>query len=147
LIRISFVISGGLIVEENNNGTILLTAEIVSSYLSNNAMQAGDIPALIKSVHKALVEAEAGAQEPERPVHEPVVSVRSSIKPEHLVCLECGAKQKTLKRHLMSSHGLTPAEYKDRYNLPADYPMVAPDYAKQRSKLAKKIGLGRKRAG
>ena len=132
--------------EENNNGTILLTAEIVSSYLSNNAMQAGDIPALIKSVHKALIEAETSAIEPEKPVHEPVVSVRASIKPDHLVCLECGAKQKTLKRHLMSSHGLSPAEYKDRYNLPADYSLVAPDYAKQRSKLAKKLGLGKKRA-
>jgi predicted transcriptional regulator len=132
--------------EENNNGTILLTAEIVSSYLSNNAMQAGDIPALINSVHKALIEAETSAIEPEKPVHEPVVSVRASIKPDHLVCLECGAKQKTLKRHLMSSHGLSPAEYKDRYNLPADYSLVAPDYAKQRSKLAKKLGLGKKRA-
>ena len=133
--------------EENNNSMIMLTTEIVSSYLSNNAMQAGDIPALIKSVHKALVEAEAGTQEPEKPVHEPVVSVRASIKPDHLVCLECGAKQKTLKRHLNSAHGLSPADYKDRYNLPADYPLVAADYAKQRSKLAKKIGLGRKRAG
>jgi predicted transcriptional regulator len=133
--------------EEGNNSTIMLTAEIVSSYLSNNAMQAGDIPGLIKSVHKALVEAESGTQEPEKQVHEPVVSVRASIKPEHLVCLACGAKQKTLKRHIMSSHGLTPAEYKDRYNLPADYPMVAADYAERRSKLAKKIGLGRKRAG
>ncbi len=133
--------------EENNDSIIMLTAEIVSSYLSNNAMQAGDIPALIKSVHKALVEAEAGAQEPEKQVHEPVVSVRASIKQDHLVCLECGAKQKTLKRHINSAHGLSPAEYKDRYNLPADYPMVAADYAERRSKLAKKIGLGRKKAG
>lgn len=133
--------------EENNDSIIMLTAEIVSSYLSNNAIQAGDIPSLIKSVHKALVEAEAGAQEPEKQVHEPVVSVRASIKPDHLVCLECGAKQKTLKRHINTAHGLSPAEYKDRYNLPADYPMVASEYADRRSKLAKKIGLGRKRAG
>lgn len=132
---------------EENNNTIMLTTEIVSSYLSNNAMQPGDIPALIKSVHKALIEAEASAIEPEKPVHEPVVSVRASIKPDHLVCLECGAKQKTLKRHIMSSHGLSPEDYKHRYNLPADYPLVAPDYAERRSKLAKKIGLGRKRAG
>jgi predicted transcriptional regulator len=142
----SFIFLGGLNLEENNDSTIMLTAEIVSSYLSNNAMQAGDIPGLIKSVHKALVEAETSAQEPEKQVHEPVVSVKTSIKPDHLVCLECGAKQKTLKRHLNSSHGLSPAEYKDRYGLPADYPLVAPDYAKQRSKLAKKIGLGRKRS-
>ena len=133
--------------EENNDSINMLTAEIVSSYLSNNAIQAGDIPSLIKSVHKALVEAEAGAQEPEKQVHEPVVSVRASIKQDHLVCLECGAKQKTLKRHINTAHGLSPAEYKDRYNLPADYPMVASEYADRRSKLAKKIGLGRKRAG
>ena len=133
--------------ENNNDSTIMLTAEIVSSYLSNNAMQADGIPGLIKSVHKALLEAEGNAQEPEKTVHEPVVSVRASIKPDHLVCLECGAKQKTLKRHIMSSHGLSPADYKSRYDLPADYPLVAPDYAKQRSKLAKEIGLGRKRAG
>ena len=131
---------------EENNNTIMLTTEIVSSYLSNNAMQADSIPSLIKSVHKALIEAEASATEPSTPEYEPVVSIKASIKPDHLVCLVCGAKQKTLKRHIMSAHGLSPADYIDRYSLPADYPLVAPEYAKQRSKLAKKIGLGRKRA-
>ena len=130
---------------DENNDTIVLTAEIVSSYVANNAIQGSDIPALIASVHTALVEAETGAHTPAKQEYEPVVTVRVSIKPDHLVCLACGAKQKTLKRHLMSSHGLTPAEYRDRYSLPSDYPMVAPEYAKQRSALAKKIGLGRNR--
>jgi predicted transcriptional regulator len=132
---------------EEGNNTIILTAEIVSSYLSNNAMQANGIPDLIKSVHKALIEAETSATEPDKPEFEPVVSVRASIKPDHLVCLACGAKQKSLKRHLNSAHGLTPAEYKNRYNLPGDYPLVSAEYAERRSKLAKKIGLGRKRSG
>ncbi len=109
-------------------------------------MQSDGIPDLIKSVHKALIEAETSATEPDKPEYEPVVSVRASIKPDHLVCLACGAKQKSLKRHLNSAHELSPAGYKERYNLPADYPLVAPEYAERRSKLAKKIGLGRKRA-
>ena len=131
---------------DENNNTIMLTAEIVSSYLSNNALQVDAIPALIKSVHQALMETEGGTKELEQPVHEPVVSVRASIKPDYLVCMVCGVKYKSLKRHLRTSHDMTPEEYRDRYNLPADYPMVAPEYAKQRSKLAKKIGLGRKRS-
>jgi len=133
--------------DENNNDIITLTAEIVSSYLSNNSIQGSDIPGLIGSVHTALVEAETGAHTPAKQEYEPVVSVKSSVKPDHLVCLACGAKQKILKRHIKASHGLSPAEYKDRYNLPSDYPMVAAEYADRRSKLAKKIGLGRKRAG
>ena len=132
---------------DENNDIIMLTAEIVSSYVANNAIQADGIPALIASVHTALIEAETGAHTPAKQEYEPVVSVRASIKPDHLVCLACGATQKTLKRHLMSSHGLTPAEYKERYNLPGDYPMVSAEYAVRRSALAKKIGLGRNRAG
>jgi predicted transcriptional regulator len=133
--------------DENNDDLIVLTTDIVSSYVANNAIQGADIPALIGSVHTALVEAEAGKGQPAKQEYEPVVSVKASIKPDHLVCLACGAKQKILKRHIKASHGLSPAEYKDRYNLPSDYPMVAAVYAKRRSKLAKKIGLGRKRAG
>ena len=133
--------------DENNDNLIVLTTDIVSSYVANNAMQGSDIPGLIGSVHKALVEAETGAHTPAKQEYEPVVSVRASIKPDHLICLACGAKQKTLKRHINTSHGLSPAEYRDRYNLPSDYPMVSAEYADRRSKLAKLIGLGRKRAG
>ncbi len=132
---------------EENNDLIVLTAEIVSSYVANNSMQSDGIPALIASVHRALADAEAGAAEPDKPQFEPVVSVRSSIKPDHLICLACGVKQKTLKRHISASHGLSPAQYKDRYSLPADYPMVSAEYAERRSRLAKKIGLGRRRGG
>ena len=132
--------------DENNDDLIVLTADIVSSYVANNAIQSDGIPALIASVHTALVEAEAGRDQPTKQEYEPVVSVRASIKPDHLICLACGVKQKTMKRHINTSHGLSPAEYKDRYNLPSDYPMVSAEYADRRSKLAKKIGLGRKRA-
>jgi predicted transcriptional regulator len=131
---------------DQDNDRIGLTADIVSAYLSNNAMQADGIPGLIHSVHKALVEAETQAAQPVTPDNEPVVPVKSSIKPDHLVCLACGAKQKTLKRHLNTSHQLTPQAYRDRYNLPPNYPMVAPEYAERRSAMAKKIGLGRKPA-
>lgn len=125
---------------------IELTAEIVSAYLSNNAMQADGIPRLIHAVYQALVQAETSEIEPVTPQYEPVVPVRSSIKPDHLVCLACGSKQKTLKRHLNTSHGLSPQAYRDRYNLPPNYPMVAPEYAERRSAMARKIGLGRKRS-
>ena len=132
---------------EENNEIVTLTAEIVSSYVANNAMQADGLPGLIASVHKALAEAHTGASEPAKQEYEPVVSVKASVKPDHLICLACGAKQKTLKRHIRTSHGLSPAEYRDRYNLPSDYPMVTAEYAGRRSKLAKALGLGRKRAG
>ena len=131
--------------KENDDDLIMLTADIVSSYVANNAIQSDGIPALIGSVHKALVE--AGEHEPTKQEYVPVVSVKASVKPDHLICLACGAKQKTLKRHINTSHGLSPAEYKGRYNLPSDYPLVAPEYADRRSKMAKLIGLGRKRAG
>ena len=133
--------------EENNDNIIVLTADIVSSYVANNAIQGSDIPALIASVHTALIEAEAGEHEPAKQEYEPVVSAKASIKPDHLVCLACGKKQKTLKRHIKTSHELSPAEYRDRYNLPSDYPMVAREYADRRSAMAKLIGLGRKRGG
>jgi predicted transcriptional regulator len=132
---------------EEDNSIIMLTAEIVSSYVANNAMQADGLPGLIASVHKALAEAHTEASEPAKAEYTPVVSIKASIKPDHLVCLACGAKQKTLKRHIYTSHGLSPAEYKERYNLPGDYPMVSVEYAVRRSALAKNLGLGRKRAG
>jgi predicted transcriptional regulator len=118
-------------------------ADIVSAHVSNNSVSAADLPGLIQSVYASLA---ALGQAPE-PVDEkliPAVSVRASVKPDAVTCLDCGAKFKMLKRHLSTDHEMTPAEYRQRWNLPADYPMVAPEYAAMRGELAKKIGLGRK---
>ena len=119
-----------------------LTADVVSSHVSNNAVSVGDVPILIESVFStfsSLGEEKAGPVEKA----EPAVSIRASIKPDYLVCLEDGKKLKMLKRHLMTAYGMTPEHYRAKWNLPADYPMVAPNYTKQRRDLAKKIGLGR----
>jgi predicted transcriptional regulator len=122
---------------------ITLTTDIVVSYVSNNSVAANEVSALIQSVHGTLAGLGSGAAPAEsRP--DPAVSVRSSVKKDHIVCLEDGKKMKMLKRHLMTDHGLTPDEYRARWGLSADYPMVAPDYAEKRRELAKKIGLGRK---
>jgi len=120
---------------------ITLTSDIVAAHVSNNSLGVEDVPALIENVYGALAGLGAAAQVEVKP--EPAVSIRASIKNDHIVCLEDGKKMKMLKRHLMSDHGLTPAEYRARWALPADYPMVAPDYAEKRRTLAKKIGLGR----
>lgn len=120
-----------------------LTADIVSAHVSNNSVAVGDLPSLITNVHSAL--ANLNSPEPaEAAPLQPAVSVRSSIKPDYLVCLEDGKKLKMLKRHLMSTYGLSPDEYRKKWNLPADYPMVAPNYAAQRKELALQFGLGRK---
>jgi predicted transcriptional regulator len=121
---------------------ITLTSDIVAAHVSNNNVVVDDVPALIQKVYGAL--AGLGAAPPAEVKPEPAVSVRSSIKNDHIVCLEDGKKMKMLKRHLMTDHGLTPAEYRTRWGLSADYPMVAPDYAEKRRALAKEIGLGRK---
>ena len=121
---------------------ITLTSDIVAAHVSNNSVAVDELPALIKNVYGALSGLGAAAQEEARP--EPAVSIRASVKPDHLVCLEDGKKMKMLKRHLMTDHGLTPAEYRARWGLPADYPMVAPEYAEKRRTLAKQIGLCRK---
>lgn len=119
------------------------TALIVASYVSHNAVSGEALPDLIASTGKALRRLEQ--PEPDAPAElRPAVSVRASIKPDHLVCLEDGKKFKSLKRHLESHHHLTPAQYRERWNLPADYPMVSPEYSEQRSGLAKASGLGRK---
>ena len=118
-------------------------ADIVSAHVSNNSVSANDLPDLIQAVYASLA---ALGQAPE-PIDEKLthaVSVRASIKPDAVTCLDCGAKMKMLKRHLGTEHGMTPAEYRARWNLPADYPMVAPDYAAKRKELAVRIGLGRK---
>jgi predicted transcriptional regulator len=123
---------------------IELTAEIVAAYVSNNSVAANDLPGVISQVHAAL----GGTTTPVEEVLEkpkPAVTVRRSIQSDHLVCLEDGQKYKSLKRHLMSNHGLTPEQYRERWELPADYPMVAPAYAEARSRLAKEMGLGQKR--
>ena len=123
-----------------------LTAEIVSAYVSKNVIPALELPTVIASVYNALARVSDGAaqQDAEPQILTPAVSIKKSITPEHIICLEDGKKFKSLKRHLSASFNLTPDEYRARWNLPSDYPMVAPAYAKQRSTLAKSMGLGRK---
>ena len=122
---------------------ITLTSDIVAAHVSNNNVAVEDVPNLITSVFGALAGLEGGTvAEEARP--DPAVSVRASVKKDHIVCLDCGKKMKMLKRHLSTEHGMTPDEYKARWDLAADYPLVAPNYAETRRDLAKKIGLGRK---
>jgi predicted transcriptional regulator len=121
---------------------ITLTSDIVTAHVANNDVSVADVPALISNIYNALAGLGAEVVEVARP--EPAVSLRASVKNDHLVCLECGKKMKMLKRHLMTDHGMTPDDYRERWNLSGDYPMVAPDYAEKRRELAKKIGLGRK---
>jgi predicted transcriptional regulator len=123
---------------------ITLTADIVSAHVSNNSVAVNDLPVLISNVHNAL-SALGGAKEEAAPRPEPKVSIRSSIKPDYIVCLEDGKKLKMLKRHLSTHYNMTPDDYRQKWGLNADYPMVAPNYAEQRRTLAKKIGLGTKR--
>ena len=123
---------------------VTLTADIVAAHVSNNSVAVSDLPVLIANVHGALAGLGGPAPTPEIK-QEPAVSVRSSIKPDYIVCLEDGKKLKMLKRHLMTHYQMTPEQYRAKWNLPADYPMVAPSYAEQRRTLAKKIGLGTKR--
>ena len=120
---------------------ITLTADIVAAHVSNNSVAVNDLPTLIANVHGALSRLSGPSAAPENK-QEPAVSVRSSIKPDYVVCLEDGKKLKMLKRHLMTHYNLTPDQYRAKWNLPADYPMVAPNYAAQRRTLAMKIGLG-----
>lgn len=130
---------------ENNQETLItLTADIVSAHVSNNSVSVNDLPQLIQNVHAALAGLSGSGQEPEVK-QQPAVSIRSSIKPDYIVCLEDGKKLKMLKRHLMTHYNMTPDEYRQKWGLPADYPMVAPNYAEQRRSLAKKIGLGTSR--
>ena len=123
---------------------ITLTADIVSAHVSNNSVAVNDLPVLIQNVHGALSGLGTPAEVPQ-PKQEPAVSIRSSIKPDFIVCLEDGKKLKMLKRHLMTHYTMTPDQYRQKWGLAADYPMVAPNYAEQRRTLAKKIGLGTKR--
>jgi predicted transcriptional regulator len=132
------------IIESDNKETLItLTSDIVAAHVSNNSVTVDDLPTLIANVFNAL----AGLGHVAAPVEtlpEPAVSIRASIKPDHIICLEDGKKLKMLKRHLMTHYNLTPDQYRARWSLPADYPMVAPNYAEKRRELAKSIGLGRK---
>ena len=119
-----------------------LTANIVSAYVSNNPTVASEIPALIGQIHAALLKVSTGRTELPMEPAKPAVAVKKSITPDYLICLEDGKRFKSLKRHLRTQYSMTPEQYRDKWSLPPDYPMVAPNYAVARSQLAKKMGLG-----
>ena len=121
---------------------IELTADIVSAYVSNNAVAAGEIPALISQIHAALTRIGGGHAEISVEQLKPAIAVKRSVTPDHIVCLEDGKKFKSLKRHLRTQYNMTPEQYREKWGLPPDYPMVAPNYAAARSKLARDMGLG-----
>ena len=129
--------------ETNNDTLITLTADIVAAHVSNNSVAVNDLPQLISNVHGALAGLSGGTVPEVK--QEPKVAIRSSIKPDYIVCLEDGKKLKMLKRHLMTHYQMTPDQYRQKWGLNSDYPMVAPNYAEQRRTLAKAIGLGTKR--
>jgi len=128
--------------QENRSELLELTSEIVAAHVSNNTLAVNDLPQLIKDVYFTLANVDENQGIPER--LNPPVSIKKSVTPDYIVCLEDGKKLKMLKRHLKTAYNMTPEEYRQRWNLPLDYPMVAPNYAKHRSDLAKEIGLGRK---
>ena len=123
-----------------------LAAEIVAAYVSANSVSAAQLPDVIRSVVDALASLDGQAEAPKAEALKPAVSIRKSITPDYLICLEDGKKLKMLKRHLRTTYDMSPQEYRDKWGLPADYPMVAPSYAARRSEFAKQIGLGRKAA-
>jgi predicted transcriptional regulator len=124
---------------------IELAADIVSAYVSNNSVPSGDLPSLISDVHGALLRVAGGQVEAPAEAPKPAVAVKKSVTPDYIVCLEDGKKFKSLKRHLRTQYSMTPEQYREKWGLPADYPMVAPNYAKARSELAKEMGLGQQR--
>jgi predicted transcriptional regulator len=130
---------------ETNGNFIELTADIVSAYVSNNSVSAGEIPALINQIHSALLRVSTGSAEVSAEPLKPAVTVKKSITPDYIICLEDGKKFKSLKRHLRTQYNVTPEQYRDKWGLPPDYPMVAPNYAAARSQLAKQMGLGQQR--
>ena len=127
------------------NNFIELAADIVSAYVSNNSVSATDLPGLINSVHGALQSVSQGKVEVAAEPLKPVVPIKKSIMPDYIICLEDGKKFKSLKRHLRTQYNLSPEDYREKWGLPADYPMVAPNYAAARSQLAKQMGLGQQR--
>lgn len=128
---------------DRGDDLLKLTSDIVAAYVSNNAIAVADIPGMIKSVHSTLGGLSSTSAHDMPTAQKPAVPVKKSVTPEHIICLEDGKKLKMLKRYLRSNYSMTPEEYRTKWNLPADYPMVAPNYAAQRSEFAKKIGLGR----
>jgi predicted transcriptional regulator len=127
---------------DDKSEVIEMTADIVAAYVGANSVAAGDLPSLIQSVHRALSGVAAGADIAEAAPKEPAVPVKKSITPDYLVCLEDGRKFKSLKRHLRTKYNMSPEDYRSKWGLAKDYPMVAPNYAKARSELAKQMGLG-----
>ena len=125
-----------------------ITAEVVSAYVANNTLPASELPALVTDIHATLTglvgKSNSNGNVAEKEKQKPAVPIKKSLKPEILTCLECGLEFKSLKKHLRASHDMSPEEYRMKWGLPADYPMVAPAYAERRSDLAKKLGLGRK---
>lgn len=126
------------------NETLRMAVRIVAAYVGNNPVPADQVPEVINSVYRSLADIEGGAPRQAAEPAKPAVSIRRSVTPDYIVCLEDGKKLKMLKRHLRAAYGMTPDEYRAKWSLPADYPMVAPNYAAQRSDFAKRIGLGRK---
>ena len=132
---------------ENRADLVEMTAEIVSAYVSANTVAPQDLPGLIRAVHATLREVAGGVAIPQDTDQEPAVAVKKSVTPDYIICLEDGKKFKSLKRHLRTRYSMTPEEYRAKWGLPHDYPMVAPNYAKARSDLAKRMGLGLARRG
>jgi len=129
--------------EENRQTLLPMVTEIVAAHLSNNTVPVAEIPRLINEVYGALTAlGQKGGINVAASAQEPAVPIKKSIMPDHIICLEDGKKLKMLKRHLRTVYGLTPEQYREKWSLPADYPMVAPNYAKKRSSLARQIGLG-----
>ena len=131
--------------QQKNAVTLRMTVDIVSAYVGNNSVPANQVSEVLNSVYASLASIDSSANSRENSALKPAVPVRRSITPDYIVCLEDGKKLKMLKRHLRAAYGLSPEEYRAKWGLPADYPMVAPNYAKQRSNFAKQIGLGRKK--
>jgi predicted transcriptional regulator len=131
--------------EMTSTNNIELAADIVSAYVSNNSVPAGDLPGLINEVYGALMRVGSGVVVEPAEAPKPAISVRKSVTNDFIICLEDGKKFKSLKRHLRTQYGLSPEEYREKWGLAADYPMVAPNYAKARSTLAKQMGLGQQR--
>jgi predicted transcriptional regulator len=132
---------------EEQSGLMELTADVVSAYVSNNSVSTGDLPGLINEVYLALTRVGSAPVAPPAEPAKPAVNPKKSITPDYIICLEDGKKFKSLKRHLSTMYNLSPEQYRDKWNLASDYPMVAPNYAEARSRLAKEMGLGQKRKG
>jgi predicted transcriptional regulator len=129
----------------DNDDILKMTVEIVAAYVSNNDVNSALVPDVINSIYSSLTSLNSQSSQKAAEAQKPAISIRRSITPEYIVCLEDGKKLKMLKRHLRASYGMSPDDYRNKWGLPLDYPMVAPNYAEQRSNFAKKIGLGRKK--